>query len=398
MTKIKYIPIVSAVMVVLFIYKQWFLPSLLSGGDATYVYRMAYSDFSLFPLAWQEGVNNGYGGYAVPFLTSFPMDIPIVLFGKYLHFSWDVIQRMRLFYPFIILGISSSLIVFRKLFPKNDFYFLTPILFLCNTYILMLVGGGQLLLGLAYACIPVLFFLAYMITIQKKSFMYLIVLEGIFFALQMVFDLRITYITFGLVIFFWIFHNLIVHETLLIRIRSFMKVIIVPACIVGLIHAYWIIPALVIHQNTFAQLGSAYSSQSAVQFFSFATFENAISLLQPNWPSNTFGITGFMRPEYLIYPLIGFSPLLYISKKKKKESELVLFMMIIILLASFLAKGSNEPFGVLYLWAFQHVPGFILFRDPTKWYTLIAVGYSFLIPYAINEIYNFLMREKPYEK
>src|SRR6185503_16152979 len=57
---------------------------------------------------------------------------------------------------------------------------------------------------------------------------------------------------------------------------------------------------------------------------------------------------------------------------------------------AFLAKGANDPFGGVYIWMFEHIPGFIMFRDPTKWYVLIAFAYAVLIPFSIWRIHNWL--------
>ncbi|PIR79698.1 MAG: hypothetical protein COU25_04025 [Candidatus Levybacteria bacterium CG10_big_fil_rev_8_21_14_0_10_35_13] len=67
------------------------------------------------------------------------------------------------------------------------------------------------------------------------------------------------------------------------------------------------------------------------------------------------------------------------------------------LLGAFLAKGANEPFGEIYLWLFNHVPGFVLFRDPTKWYTLIALSYSMLIPFTIFKAYELLKSPQKFQ-
>jgi hypothetical protein len=52
----------------------------------------------------------------------------------------------------------------------------------------------------------------------------------------------------------------------------------------------------------------------------------------------------------------------------------------------FLAKGAKDPGGSIYLWLFEKVAGFNAFRDPTKFYLLIAIVYSVLIPTTLDEI------------
>jgi len=77
----------------------------------------------------------------------------------------------------------------------------------------------------------------------------------------------------------------------------------------------------------------------------YSKFENTISLLQPNWPENIFGKAYFMRPEFLILPMLAFSALLFIHKAQKEKRELIVFFVIIGLLGAFLAKGRDCQAG-----------------------------------------------------
>ncbi len=78
-------------------------------------------------------------------------------------------------------------------------------------------------------------------------------------------------------------------------------------------------------------VGSNVTSVAAVQFFSFAKLDNAIALLHPNWPENIFGKVSFFRSEFLLLPIIAFSPLLFLfrTKIKKKEHSTVLFFILL---------------------------------------------------------------------
>ena len=100
-----------------------------------------------------------------------------------------------------------------------------------------------------------------------------------------------------------------------------------------------------------------------------------------------------MKPEFLLLPILAFASLFFIRKQiaeNRKQVTYVLFFAFLGLLGAFLAKGASDPFGGIYLWMFQHVPGFIMFRDPTKWYLLVAVSYSVLIPFSVWKIYEWL--------
>ena len=260
----------------------------------------------------------------------------------------------------------------------------------------MVIGGGQIPgVGMAYSILPFVIyaFLNVFENLEGKSsikvFNYSLI-ASLFLSLQLLFDIRIAYVTLVAIFAYWII-KIVESKNFKYFLESFVFVFLIPGLLFLLIHAFWIIPTIVSHQNPVEQLGSAYSSLDAVKFFSFAKLEDSISLLHPNWPENIFGKTGFLKPEFLILPLLAYSSLLFISKiKEQKAKTYILYFAILGLLGAFLAKGVNEPFGNIYLWMFDHLPGFIIFRDPTKWYALVALSYSILIPFSIWKIYEWI--------
>jgi hypothetical protein len=56
------------------------------------------------------------------------------------------------------------------------------------------------------------------------------------------------------------------------------------------------------------------------------------------------------------------------------------------MLGAFLSKGMQDPLGIIYSVFYEFFPGAESFRDPTKWYFLIAVSLSLLIPNAIATV------------
>jgi hypothetical protein len=291
----------------------------------------------------------------------------------------------------------SPVFFIKKLFPENRFYLLAVLVFSFNTYALLL-AGGEVFLALAYALAPIIFVL-FIKQIEKKS-LQTALFTGIILSLQIMFDPRIAYVTMVGIILYYVFsikyqvskEN--IHNTLYIILYTF----IIPGIVTVFLQAFWIIPSFLYGKNPIQELGSAYSGVNAVTYFSFAKFENTISLLHPNWWENIFGKVYFMRPEFLVLPLLAFASLLFIknSKSEDKNSKHILFFTLLGLLGAFLAKGSNDPFGGAYLWLFGHVPGFELFRDPTKWYLLVALSYSVLIPFTVWKVYEWLKRQKKF--
>jgi len=324
------------VLVVVFaVYRVWFRLGTLSAGDWPYLYLENIGEFSWFP--------------EIRFLwLGLYYQIPAKLFVQVLGLSWEVVERVIWFVPFVLLCVYSSYRLTKS--------WLGVLVYTTSTYILMVVGGGQMGVAFGYALAPLV--LDWFVRGRKG------LLGGLFVSLQLMFDPRMAYITlFGVVLYY------------LVTDWKKVRLIIIPLIIAFILNLFWIVP--IIMSGT-GEYGDIYTGGEMVEFFSFAKFENAISLFHPNWPDNIFGKVGFQRPEFMLLPILAFSSLLF-SKKPK-----ILFFALLGLVGSFLAKGANEPFGMVYLWLFEHVPGFVMFRDPTKWYLLIALSYSVLIPYVLN--------------
>ncbi len=396
MEKIKrLLPLLFLFIIIAAVYRVWFGTGILSGGDLGMTFHSMYFNDYLYPFAWYWNQGVGLGGNAVSLLWIY-VDFAFTktIFGQILGLPWNIAERLAYFFPFLILGLPSSFVLAKSIFPKNPFLVASALIFLVNSYILMVVGGGQLWIFLSYAITP---FVLYLFIKEINSIIDLAkwglrkpFFIGLIFSLQFLLDLRIAYITLFAAFFYWLF-KILQKRKIKDSLISLTFVFLIPGILTLLIHGFWILPTLIIGQNPLSQFGSAFTSANAVSYFSFAKLENSISLLHPNWPENIFGKVGFMKSEFLLSPILAFSSLFFSYKTKDQITKsYVLFFAFLGLIGAFLAKGVNDPLGGIYLWMFSHVPGFIMFRDPTKWYTLVAVSYSILIPFTLWRIYEWL--------
>ena len=369
---------------VLLVFKVWFSLSFVDGGDFPF---FGYSTIPLLPYAWGNLLTGGLGESSSSLLWAImQFTIPLVIFGKILHLPWVLIERFAYLYPFLILSIFSSYFLARKILNRG--FILAPLIFLANTYMLLVLGGGQLTIMLAISVSPIV--LAVFISLIDQPKIKNALIAGLLLSLSLTLDPRITYVTLVMIAIYTA-HNV---KTIFKNWIQFLKLFSMVSVITVLLNSFWLLPTLLSHQNPVAQLGAAYTSVGAVQYFSFAKFENAITLLHPNWPENIFGKVYFMRPEFLILPILAFMSLFFIKRKEvSREKTFILFFALLGLIGAFLAKGSNDPFGGIYLWMFNHVPGFVMFRDSTKFYLLIAISYSILIPFSVSKIYELIKRK-----
>lgn len=350
--------------VVLLAYRFWFIPGTLSAGDWPYLFVENIREFSFFPEAH--------------FLWLAPYyQIPAKIAVVYLKIPWEIYERIFWFWPFIVLSIASSYYLTRS--------FVGVLVYTTNTYILMITGGGQMGVALAYSIAPFILGIFIKLTDNLKiSNLKLPLIAGLILAIQMMFDPRITYITLLASVLYVAF-------SIKGKIFKSLKTIYLLLVSIGiglLLNSYWIVPML---RGNLPQEYKGFGNISDFKFFSFAQFSNTLSLLHPNWPENIFGKIGFMKPEFLVLPILAYSSLLFANSKRK-----ILFFAFLGLLGAFLAKGASEPFGEINLWLFKYFLGMSMFRDPTKWYLLVALSFSFLIPFTLVSIKDRLNSKLPF--
>ena len=305
------------------------------------------------------------------------------LFVEYGNLPWELAERVFWFWPFLAISIISA-----YLFTRS---WVGVLIYVTNTYVLMLVGGGQMGVSMAYAFAPlackVFIDLCDMANVKIKN----IVIGGIVFGLMIMFDPRIFYIltiAYILYVFFSV-ENLFSVGKIKKNVLKVLYLFIVPIVLAILINLFWILPflqsPLLIETNT---------GGNELWFFSFADFSHVLSLLHPNWPENIFGKTYFLRPEFLFIPILAFLPLLIsfnTSSEISREKKRILYFSLLALVGVFLAKGVNAPFGQVNEFIFTTIPGMKLFRDPTKFYLLISLSYAYLIPISLKELSAFFI-------
>ncbi len=354
------------------VFRAWFAFAPLSAGDWSYRYLEEVKEFSFLPTIWNTQWGGGLGKnslFIVPLEVYYRgmADIAVNIF----HMSWPLYERVVWFMPFLFISAGGAIYFASFFLPLWASVLFAPIIFVFNTYGLTLSSGGQMGVAFGYAIAP--WVLGYIIRRRQPIF------AGLLFGLQMFFDPRIAYITVIAVGIYFIFSKQFV---------SFITYLFLPLCIAVGLHAFWIIPLVWYRNNPIEDLGAAYSSIGALRFFSFTDFSHALALLHGNWPENVFGKTGFLQPEFLLLPVLAFGGFLFGKKFDRKLGVIGLLAI----LGVFLTKGTNEPFGIIYEWLFAHLPGFNVFRDASKFFLLIILGYTVLIPVTLTYAINYLKR------
>ncbi len=388
-----------SLLLVCFVYRGWFTGSLVFGGDHFFPpYSSMVSGLADRPYAWDPFKGNGLGGVNLGtlWIDTYAQVVPNLL--QRVGIPPAMTQKVVFTWLFLVLGFVSISFFSRVLFGLSGLTgWYSGVLYLTNTYILMVMSGGQFGIGMAYAIAPLVLGLTVLClrgtpAVSPPKLSYLL---GFVISIQIFFDLRLTYITLWMVLGACIAYIILSRpET---RMQQLLKVAVrigvLPAVVAVLPHMFWLLPLLVYRVNPVEQLGAAYTSISAVRFFSFADYSHAFTWLHPNWPENIFGKTYFLQPEFLIVPIVVFSALWVIPKVANLEHWVtfrIRLLMLLALIGIFLSKGTQEPLGFIYLWLYTYIPGFFLFRDPTKFYLVTAIAYSVLIPISLALIYRWV--------
>lgn len=359
--------LIVVICVVAFIYKGWFIKPYIIGGDWPYFHEEYLQSVPVVPQVWMPLQQNGLGGVDPVLNLSFFQNITTLPTVLWPHIPWNITYKIAWFGLFLIVSFISSVSLARLI--NTRLWIIAPLIYMTNTYALLLVGGGQMGVALAYAIAPLV--LSTAIVAFEKPRTRTTGIAGLVMGIQVMMDPRISYICIFALILYAVLMN-----------RKSISTLMGIGSIAVFLNAYWILPMLLLKNNPLHALGTTYTSKAAVEFFSFADFSHAMSLLHPNWPENIFGKTYFLQPEFLILPIVVFAGLLFFRNGNRKRLGYAALLAII---GIFLAKGANDPFGWIYIWLFQHIPGFIVFRDSTKFYILIAIAYSVLIPFVLSQ-------------
>lgn len=346
--------------------------SYFISGDWPFFSQDELSRISWLPDTWYGDL--GFGSSSVSRLWIDYFSRLVIKIFSVFELSWFYIDKI-IFIGIVVIGVISIWKFLADVFTDRTQRIIGMTIYLLSSYILMVFGGGQLGVALAYMYFPLVF------RQFRRFFNVLSFSEGLRFAiafgLLVIFDLRFAYIFVLATVLYILWFR--------VSFWHMLKVSWLPFTLILLAHSFWVVPAI-LSLGTLKPEGT--ESVSGLSFFSFGSFSNSLSLLHPNWPENLFGKVYFFRPEFLLIPIIAYLSFLFFGGKAKwhPQTKFLLYMGAIGIVGAFLGKGVMPPFGKLYEWLFRYLPGFIMFRDPTKFYVLVSLSYAVLIPFTVKAL------------
>lgn len=363
------------ILILVAVYWQWFVPGPKVANDFPLISQAYLNSMMDLPRAWTDRGGDGLGQYAIFSLWSYPASLIMGGLAN-LGLGFNILERLFFIIPFLILGIFS-IWKFLGIFKfSKEAKFLSSIFYLANTYIILLIDGGQLLIVLSYAFFP-LCFLAIEKAIDQNIRQK--ILAGLAVVLLGFLDIRFIFVLL-LLSFIRFLYGLIYQDTKgrVYWIKQWVSLGLIASVMLLGFNAFWLIPFFSFpgSQESFARLTHMTNTTRA-------NIGHSILMISPHWYKNIFGNISLLRAEFILLPILAFIALLKsISSQAsliKKRNYFVGFWLLIAVVAIFLSKGPGQPLANIYPFLYSNIPGFSLFRDSTKFFFLLALAYAFLL-------------------
>jgi hypothetical protein len=349
---------------------HWLLdPRVFTSGDWWFISIAKYHDFASFSPIW---VTDGLGG------TSATPGFYLIRFFEglltYLGSNFALNEKLFFFVPITLFGAIGTYIFLRQYF-KEWLSFIGAIVFAFNTAMLFNYAGAMTI-AVADAMTPFTLFLFRKFLFSPRDNRLMLAAAGAFGVMSF-YEMRIALLVMAIAGGLFVY-NLVTDEAKWEYLRERLWPLAKLGLVLGGLQAFWLLPYMI-----GARSGVTFSNLLGQNLFvSFSNIQNALTLQHPFW-TNARPATFIPQavPWFAwIIPLLAFGGLLFQRQRIHKDLG---YWALLAIAGLFLVKQVNEPLISAYPWLFSHIPGFAAFRESSKFYLLIALSYSVLIPYTL---------------
>ncbi|HCH59282.1 MAG TPA: hypothetical protein DEV73_01555 [Candidatus Zambryskibacteria bacterium] len=353
---------------------QWFFKNSYFGwGDARLLTRFKESwiSYANFPNIWSM-YGTGLGEIDLIF-SQYPI---YMVFGALTQLGFDarLVSKLIFLVPVALIPALGSYLLIRDITRSHLSSIIGSIIYSFNVNAL-LTQTGSLSISAAYALAPVCF-LMFIKALEKKSIR-LGLVTGLIFFLQSIYEFRIFYVTAFVLFFYLIFYFVVKKENYSKNLIRTLYHTALPFIFLAFATSYWLFPYLMTGS---IQTNPAFSRPLFGD--KYASFKQSIAFFSPWWTAGHGYANGVVQPIPVYFWTIPTLALLgFILNTKSQEAYFFLFISVLGIL---LTKQSDSPFPNLYLWLFQHFPGFNAFRESSKFFLILSIGYSALIAFLVS--------------
>ncbi len=372
-------------LILILVYRGWLHPGPITYGDWRFYSTKHLAEYVGFPSAWDPSLILGQSNLVL--LFSSPIYFVAGLMAKLgIPFAWS--ERLVWLFPCIVLAPLSAYYLGKTVFKEREAALVCAAVFSLNSCFLeRFIGSAHVNIATAFALAPLV--LALLLRAKQNRGLRYPVLAGLVLCLQTAYDLRISYLTVLIAILGWIVLLIGsvrrgregVHEGL--RWGGYLAMAIV--ILLGA-NLFWILPTVL--GNGF-QLPGGLGQSWWIPVLSFNKLIHGFAMHDVSWPGRAFEQIGYparVNPLFMLFPLVGFGTALLALRRIKQNpfrARVALAGCALVLVGVFLVSGASLPDkGRIYIWLFEHLPGFNWFRDPSKMYLYVMLGYSILFGLA----------------
>jgi hypothetical protein len=354
---------------------RWISFSIFQYGDWRFHFANVGAAFmELSP--WSTNFNLGQVSLTI---WKLPFNFIYGMFGE-AGFNSNISEKFLILWPIVFLPPLASFLLVRQVVRSNSAAFAGALVYSFNTYFFSINSQGHEFLTISAAFATITIWLFIRALDQRNVSPYILV--GLFMSVSVIYDIRMAYIAVMVLILYWIYF-LALRRNRLDSIKKTALGLGVLATMFVLLNCYWLLPQI----SSGPMLNNEIISRS-IFGDQFMNIVRAIALFHPFWSG--------AKPEWFVVQSIpGYFYILPIlaclGLMLNARNEKVLFFGIIALIGVLLGKQSGEPFTKLYYFLFTNVPGFAAFREASKFYFLIAIGYAVLVGALISWFNNNLL-------
>jgi hypothetical protein len=353
------------------VFHAWLTPGLLLGADWVRRVPDELNNYFPWPHVWngsqQIGENND------PLISYYPLFALMGLFSL-VHVSWNVIERVFFFFPYLVLSVVSPYVFTYRLTRSPAGAAVAASIWTVNTWIVMASERGAIPSIVAASLLPLFFYFA--IGFIERATIRRGLGLGLLLTAILIYDLRYVYIAiiFALVLS----AEQLIRDRSLRRLRKALLPIGVATVTAVVANLYWILPQFV----EVSSAGAGYASLQDYRLNSgYMTPEHALSAFAVfyHWVASDdpFAIA---KPEWYFFVIPA---CVFLSLTANWKRQWVWSLAVGAAIAVLLDSGPSFPVDQINIWIFQHIPGMTLFRDVTKWMSLLFVTYGTIIGFGV---------------
>ena len=371
-------PVLLPVVLGAAVFHAWLVPGDIIGADWVRRVPEELNSYFPWPHVWNGAQQMGETNQV--YLFSFPLFSLAGLLSR-LNVPWSAIERLLYLWPYLILSIAAPYAFAYRISRSPIAGAVAASLFCLNSWIIMATERGAIPSIVAASLMP-LFFLAVLSFIDRAT-----PRRGMGLALLLtailIYDLRYVYIS--------VFFAFVLALEQLLRDRSFSRIksalpsIAVAIVTLAVTNIFWLLPQFFEAANAGAGYGSlqdyignshfmspAHSLADFAVFYHWIASNNPFRPDQPDW-------------YFFLIPVAVFGSFAACWKRKWMWSFAVGAFASLLL-----DSGPTFPVDGVNIWIFTHVPGMSLFRDVTKWMSLLEFTYGVVLGLGVARLRAYL--------